>query len=200
MIYVEKIPPPTVEERRRQRAEDERHRIERLVRAAERRRRFQERLKKEPNVVYLPELVGAALLVIAFSVAGIYATYWLFDRLSPFVVQQPKWLSVLELALLAVFVGYTAWYLREARKVKIYPVIEIALGSTLSVQGLILDSGKVSLLASIVAFVGGVRIIIDGFKRLFEYRTFHLAKGSFYGYYWRKIKRAARWIFAPKAD
>ncbi|WP_271585869.1 hypothetical protein [Bradyrhizobium sp. CCBAU 53415] len=200
MIYVEKLPPETPEERRRAKEERERRRIEKLVRDAKRRQRYLERLKNEPNKVYLPELIGAALLVIVLSTAGTFGTYWLFQELSPVLTHQPKWASVVELALCAIFVGYVAWYLREARKAKLYPVVEIALGSTLSVQGLILDSTNFSLLASVVAFVGGVRIIIDGFKRLFEYRTFHLVRPGFYEYYWRKVKRAARWVFAPSPE
>ncbi|QDF37474.1 hypothetical protein FJN17_07770 [Bradyrhizobium symbiodeficiens] len=198
LIYVEKIPPPTAEERRREREENEKRRIERLVRAAERRRRFQDRLKREPNVVYLPELAAAFLLIVAISAIAMYAAYWLYELLSPLVINQDRWLSVLELACAAILVGYVAWYLREVRKAKLYPIVEIALGSTLSVQGMILDAGKVSLLAAVVAFVGGVRIIIDGFKRFFEYRTVHLSRPGLYEYYWRKFKRGARWILAPK--
>jgi hypothetical protein len=90
--------------------------------------------------------------------------------------------------------------LRERVKSKIYPVLEISLGASLSVQGVVLgpNSGSFSLLAGIVAFIGGVRIIIDGFKRLVEYRSIHLTRIGWYRYYWRRFKLQARRRLAPK--
>ncbi|TKV80093.1 NAD(P)(+) transhydrogenase (Re/Si-specific) subunit beta [Bradyrhizobium elkanii] len=189
-MYVEKYPQPTQAEMKRAKEAG-------LRRDAERRWQYSVRLQTQPNVVYFREVAYAILLVVVISAVTMYGSYWLFEKLAPLISRQPPWLSVFELACVAVFVGFAAWYLREKRKLKLYPIVEIALGATLSVQGLILDPDKVSLLAGLVAFVGGVRIIIDGFKRLVEYQSFHLARLGFYEYYWRKFKRFSRARLAP---
>jgi hypothetical protein len=98
------------------RAQMERSEEDRRKREAERRWKYRERVKAQPNVVYLREIAYAFLLVAVISAGTMYGSYWLYERLLPAISRQPGWLSVLELSSAAIFVGWVAWNLRDSQR------------------------------------------------------------------------------------
>jgi hypothetical protein len=117
-------------------------------------------------------LEAAKLFVVwaVISVIGIVGSMFLYEI--PFFSgsAQTQIRRLLVVAGAAFAVGAIAWFFREKRRVLVYPVIEVAFGTVLSVQGVILNTQQTSAgyLPALLAFIGGVRIIADGFKRLDE--------------------------------
>jgi hypothetical protein len=84
---------------------------------------------------------------------------WLVDFI-------PLELAVLLLLVIASGLAYGASVLRDRQQHPYYPVIEIAVGLSLSVTGSI--NGGTSMI-SVLAFLGGIRIMVDGYKRFNEF-------------------------------
>lgn len=99
-------------------------------------------------------------LVAIFSFGGL-AVAWPQMRAT-------TWIGVAVLAGGSVVVAGAAYWLREMRMPKpiLYPIVEITLGVGISTQvAAHTDDPTVAL----VGFVGAVRLIIDGLKRLEEF-------------------------------
>ncbi|WP_050418991.1 hypothetical protein [Bradyrhizobium tropiciagri] len=165
-------------------------------RAARKKHEFEKRIRENPNRFFLGDLRALwvpflAVIVLASGLlaASILLPPYLMDWLAN-APNKTRWIIVA-----AIFVGGSAWYVRERIKLKIYPVAEIAFGITLSVQGVVQQNPSDShftLFAALIAFVAGVRIIIDGFKRFDEFRTGWLFTPSGLRYQWRSATRFLR--------
>lgn len=122
------------------------------------------------------EIIGAAWLVIIVGAVLIGSSYYLFPFLIELIRSGRQ--SILFLATAAFGIGLTAWYIRDVLKSKWYPLVELAFGIAVAVQPAVQYSPTAStellLFAVIATFAGGVRIITDGLKRFFEFRSYEL--------------------------
>jgi hypothetical protein len=122
------------------------------------------------------EIIDAAWLVIIVGAVLVGSSYYLF----PFVVEliRSGRQSIPFLATAAFGIGLIAWYVRDVLKSKWYPLLELAFGIAVAVQPAVQyspsASAEVLLLAIIATFVGGVRIVTDGLKRFFEFKSYEL--------------------------
>ena len=78
-----------------------------------------------------------------------------------------SWLGGLAVSFFGLAIGAIGFWIREQRRSPIYAAIELCVG--MAVAGLALRPGT-TLVVSVVAFLGGVRVIIDGLKRMKEFR------------------------------
>jgi hypothetical protein len=145
------------------------------------------------------EIIGTTLLLL--PVAGVITgmSLLLASEFLPWSQRQPTWVLAFILGGSSVVVAFGAWFVREHRKSRFYPYAEIVFGAVLAAQGAQQKEGL--SLAAAVAFVGGVRIAIDGFKRFFEFKAYLLfrpkerlydARRTRVRYAWRRFKRFSR--------
>lgn len=161
-----------------------------------RRRRLQERIANSPNQATLGELIFAAGVIVVCSVSLLFFSAVICANIYFWFANKPTWVLVIGLMIGAVTAGLVAWLVRDVGSSRIYPVCEIIFGTVLAAQGP-LQAGS-NTLAGIVAFVGGVRIITDGFKRFFKHKSYRLFSIVRVRYNWRNFKRWARsWSYHP---
>ena len=88
-------------------------------------------------------------------------------------VPLPAWIAYAGGAVLALLVGFGAYWVREEVRPKpmLYPVCEITVGAFLATQALHPDNEV--LFVRILSFAAGVLVIVDGVKR---YRLFYRAR------------------------
>jgi hypothetical protein len=161
--------------------------------------RLRERVATNPNQAKLGELLFAACVLVVCSASLLAFSTVISLNIYAWFANKPIWVSAIGLMVGAVVVGFAAWFCREFAKSRIYPLGEIIFGAVLAAQGPLQVGPSVSpsSLAGIVAFVGGVRIIIDGFKRFFEHKSYRLFSMVRVRYNWRNFKRWARsWSYS----
>jgi hypothetical protein len=159
------------------------------------------RIKDRPNEAFAFELVLSFLFLAGMTTILIFTSLIAGAVILAGLQSKSPGIAATILVTAAVIVAGIAWYVREYRKSSFYPFLEIVFGAALSAQGAQETTGF--SLAGAIAFVGGVRIVIDGYKRFFEHKS-HLLfswrtwtiRGS---YIWRRFKRFAR-DFAIDSD
>ncbi|MGX4804958.1 hypothetical protein [Bradyrhizobium guangdongense] len=157
---------------------------------------LRDRIRNHPNRFFVGDLF-AIWVPLAFVFAAIIAGVIAYTLLPPVAIdwlassdQKARWIIPAALIL-----ALAAWYARDRRKFKFYPLGEIVFGTALSVQGVFqqdVHSSTFSLVATVVAFVTGVRMIIDGLKRFDEFKTGWLFTANGLKYLWRQCKRGLR--------
>jgi hypothetical protein len=163
---------------------------------ARNKREFERRIREHPNQFFFGDIVAVwvpLMFVAIFAVGLILASIFLpplFVEWLSSSNQKTEWI-----AAAALVVGISAWYIRERQRFKLYPIGEIAFGTALSVQGVVqqnVHSEHFSLIATVVSFVAGVRILIDGLKRFDDFRTGWLFTRTGRKYLWRQSTRTLR--------
>jgi transposase IS200 family protein len=99
---------------------------------------------------------------------------------------KPQWFQIAGVVAAAFSLGLLAYSVREVVKSKLYPIAELIFGAG---WGAVQATDKV---AAAIAFIGSVRIIIDGYKRSFEHRSYRLFSFARILYNSRNFKRWAR--------
>ena len=79
-----------------------------------------------------------------------------------------SWIGVIALSAIALAIAATAFWMREIKKVQAYPFIEIAIGLGIATQVARHTDDPVVVL---IGFVGAVRLIIEGLKRINDRRA-----------------------------
>jgi hypothetical protein len=156
---------------------------------AEYKRLLAKRIVDHPNEARASELIVAAVIVAVCTGAMIGFLFFVSAHIWFWFNAQPQWVSIVGLAIAALLVGLIAWACRDLSRSRLYPVGELVFGTGLATLGALKEA---SYLAAIVAFVSGVRIVIDGFKRFYEYRSYRLFSLARIKYNWRNFKRYAR--------
>jgi hypothetical protein len=154
-----------------------------LIRREEaRQERHAKRKVEHPTQARLIELFWASAFILAATSGFIGLVVALGSRAQAIIAKQSQQVFIAELAACALVVGIIAWFAREKVEFKLYPIAEIVLGMALATSGAIAD--KPDTVAALIAFVGGVRIVIDGITRFFKYRSYELFSSNS----WRRIK------------
>src|SRR5271166_3978142 len=81
-------------------------------------------------------------------------------------MQGKTWVGTVVLVGGAATVAGAAYWIREVKKLWLYPVFEIAAGVAISSQ---VAAYTTNWTIALIGFVGAVRIMIDGLKRLEEF-------------------------------
>ncbi|WKA26373.1 hypothetical protein [Bradyrhizobium roseum] len=107
-------------------------------------------------------VVNLALLVISGLVQ------WILPPVMWVVSFIPAWLGSLVLLSVAVYLGRQAWLMRDEQRSPYYPILEMAVGLSIAVT-CSMHAGFSPL--GVLAFLGGLRIIVDAFRRWQEFKT-----------------------------
>lgn len=163
--------------------------VEAFYRAIEQQQRHvAQRAREHPNKARPGELIFAAVVVIVCTIASLLFLIWLGAIVWIWFEAKPQWLKAACVVVAAFSLGLLAYGVREAAQSKLYPVAELIFGAGLSAWGVQTDN-KV---AAAIAFIQAVRLIIDGYKRFFERRSYRLFSVSRIRYNWRNFNRWAR--------
>jgi hypothetical protein len=120
--------------------------------------------------------IGSFIGAVAFLAAAVGIVYAI-NRLShilPILVKSVRTsvpYSGLFAGLSALLLGILLYQVREIRKHFLFPPAEMCLGMVMASYSIKNDG-----LAGALAFIGGVRIVIDGFKRYLEFKAAAKAK------------------------
>ena len=92
----------------------------------------------------------------------------------------------------ALIIGCLFWYLRDLKRLKLIPFIEMALGATFSIQGVMVPSKdpETIVIVGVIGFIGGVRIIVDAFKRANDYDAWNMLQPRWFVVNWKLFKEA----------
>jgi hypothetical protein len=132
---------------------------------------------------------------MAAGIAGlVWITAAILVNILNWFATKDQWFIQLGLVVAAIIVAAVAWFVREEVKSKTYPLAEIVFGAWLASQAAVLPNSDPYHLANIVAFIGGVRIVIDGFVRFKNYHSYRLFSLRRVRYNFRSFKRWARAI------
>ena len=101
-------------------------------------------------------------ITIVLSLIWLAAIVWIWFQAMPEGIQIAGLLSA------ALLLGLFAYHAREILKSKTYPIAELIFGAGLSTWGAVQATDKV---AAAIAFIGGLRIITDGYIRFFKHRS-----------------------------
>jgi hypothetical protein len=154
------------------------------------------RIRDNPNRFFVGDILGLAIPAVSIGAGAtllVIASIFVAPILADWFRSLGGVTVATGVAGAALVLGIGAWYAREKKQFKLYPVAEIAFGLALAVQGIVQQKlSGVSLLAALIAFVGGVRIIIDGVKRFDEFGTKWFFTVHGIRFVWRFWKRRMR--------
>jgi hypothetical protein len=148
----------------------------------------------EEHETGLVPIAVIVLAVVAVFVALSVGSFFLSGRIYHFIEQDfashSRPINGIKVAGLAVILGCLVWYLRDFLKLKIVPFLEMALGATFSIQGVVVPSRDTEtiVIVGVIGFVGGARIIVDAFKRAYEYDAWNMMQPRWFVVNWKLFK------------
>lgn len=130
------------------------------------------RERDHPNTWFARDIFTLTSLALFFVImtfallAGAFAAAPFFDN---WVGTTRTWIVCISIGVTTLVLAGIARWVRDGLKAKWYFLLELSVGAALSVQGAIqaVPSGT-RFFAFLIAFVGGLRIAIDGWKRFVD--------------------------------
>ncbi|TWB04497.1 hypothetical protein [Bradyrhizobium stylosanthis] len=146
--------------------------------------------------------------LLAFLAADLLAavvmaiTHWVIPTLSWLASFIPTWIAFFILVAAAIYMTRSGWLVRDKWRSPYYPVVEMAVGLSISVVGA-LNAGFSGV--GILAFLGGVRVLIDGYKRSLEFGSQELlnryeVRFRYFIRRYKKFLRAFDHALRPRLD